>query len=125
MYYCPHEFYSSGDVEFFQQKSASIIIDALKKTKLLPLSPPDHDTNAQSYLAAIQTPLGMKLEEIEEIARASMAPGEFKDIRTTDPMVILRAKGVSSRNLLIRVAAYDTVQQRTTLSIQEIKAAEM
>ena len=42
-----------------------------------------------------------------------------------DPMVILRAKGVSSRNLLIRAAAYDTVQQRTILPIKEMKAADM
>ena len=40
-------------------------------------------------------------------------------------MVILRAKGRSSRNLLIRAAAYDTVQQRTILPIQEMKAAEI
>ena len=54
-----------------------------------------------------------------------MAPGEVEAIRTTDPMVILRAKGISSRNLLIRAADYDTVQQRTILPIQEMNAAEM
>ena len=54
-----------------------------------------------------------------------MAPGEFEAIRATDLMVTLRAKGISSRKLLIRAADYDTVQQRTTLPIQEIKAAEM
>ena len=46
-------------------------------------------------------------------------------IRTTDPMVILRARGDQSRNLLIRGAAYDIVHQRTILPIQEIKADEM
>ena len=54
-----------------------------------------------------------------------MAPGEVKAISTTDPMVILRAKGRSSRNLLIRAAAYDTVQQRKIIPIQEMKAAAM
>ena len=54
-----------------------------------------------------------------------MEPGEVKTIRTTDPMVVLREKGRSSRNLLIRVTAYDTVQQRTPPPIQDIKAAEM
>ena len=29
----------------FQQQSARVIITELKKTKLLPLAPPDHDTN--------------------------------------------------------------------------------
>ena len=54
-----------------------------------------------------------------------MAPGEVEAIRTTDPMVILRAKGRSSRNLLIRAADYDTVQQRKIIPIQEMNAAEM
>ena len=54
-----------------------------------------------------------------------MAPVVFDVIRTTDPMVILRARGRPSRNLLIRGAAYDTVHQRTILPIQEMKAAEM
>ena len=87
-----------------QQQSAFCIIGDFKKTKLLTLSPPDHDTNSQGFLAATQTPSGMKSEEIEDISRASMAPGEVKAIRMTEPMVILRVKGVSSMNLLIRFA---------------------
>ena len=38
-----------------------------------------------------------------------MAPVTVNVIRTTDPMVILIAKGRSPRNLLIQSAAYDTV----------------
>ena len=102
----------------FQQQSACVIIGAFKKTKLLPLDPPDHNTNTQACLAATQTPSGKKSEEIEEIARASMAPVAVDVIRTTDPMVVLRARGGLSRNLLIRGAAYDTVIQRTILLIQ-------
>ena len=40
-------------------------------------------------------------------------------------MVILRSKGRSSRNLLIRSAAYDNVQQRKVLPIKEMKSADM
>ena len=109
----------------FQQQSALVIIDAFRKTKLLPLAPPDHDTNTQAFLAATQTPSGKKAEEIEEIARASMAPVVIDVIKTVDPMVILIARGNQSRNLLIRGAAYDIVHQRTILPIQEIKADEM
>ena len=69
--------------------------------------------------------IGGKSEEIEEIARASMAPGEVEAIRMTDPMVILRSKGISSRNLFIRYAYYYTFQQSTIIPIQEMKAAEM
>ena len=61
----------------FQQQSACVIIDTFKKTKLLPLAPPDHDTNTQACLAATQPPSGNKSEEIEEIARASMATVAF------------------------------------------------
>ena len=93
--------------------------------KLPPLAPPDHETNAQVYLAATQTPSGMKSEEIEDIDRASMAPEEIEAIITTEPMVILIEKGRSSRNLLIRYAAYDTVQQRKIIHIQEMKSYEM
>ena len=54
-----------------------------------------------------------------------MAPVAVDAIRKTDPMVVLRAMGGSSSNLLIRATAYDTVQQRTIIPIQEMKAAEM
>ena len=54
-----------------------------------------------------------------------MSPGEVEAIRTTDPMVIVRAKGGLLSILLIRAAAYDTFQQRKIIPIQEIKAADM
>ena len=54
-----------------------------------------------------------------------MAPVAVDVINTIDPMVILRAGGNQSRNLLIRGAAYDIVHQRTILPIQEMKADEM
>ena len=54
-----------------------------------------------------------------------MEPGEVEAIKTTDPMVVLVEKGVSSINLLVRVAAYDTVQHRKIIPTQDINAAEM
>ena len=54
-----------------------------------------------------------------------MAPVSVYVIKTIDPMVILRARGDPSRNLLIRGAAYDSVKQRTIIPIQEIKADDM
>ena len=85
----------------FQQQSALVIIDAFRKTKLLPLDTPDHDTNTQACLSASQTPSGNKSDEIEDIARASMAPVVIDVIRTTDPMVIFRARRNESRKLMI------------------------
>ena len=40
-------------------------------------------------------------------------------------IIILRPKRRSSRNLLIIAAAYDNVQQRTILPIQEMKEVEV
>ena len=54
-----------------------------------------------------------------------MAPVAVDFIKTINPMVILRARGNPSRNLLIRGSAYDTLQQRKIIPIQEIKADEM
>ena len=54
-----------------------------------------------------------------------MAPVVIDVIRTTDPMLILRARRNESRNLLIQGAAYDIVHQRTILPIQEMKVDEM
>ena len=53
-----------------------------------------------------------------------MVPVAVADIRTTEPMVILREKGRSSSNLLILAAAYDTFQQRKITPNQEKKTAE-
>ena len=54
-----------------------------------------------------------------------MANGEVKTIRTTDTIVILKVKGIPSRNLLILSRDYDTVKQRIIIPIQEMKAAGM
>ena len=47
-------------------------------------------------------------------------------VRTTDPMVILRenVRCISSRKLLIREAAYDTVSTQTVLLLHQIKTFE-
>ena len=62
---------------------------------------------------------------MKDISRASMTPEEVGETSTTDPIFILIENVISSRKLLFRVAAYDTVQQRIIISIQEIKASEM
>ena len=87
-------FGSFGDVAFVSTTiSLCHRLMPLKKTKLPSLAPPDHDIKAQVCLAATQTPSGKKSEEIEEIARVSMAPGEVEAKGTADSMIILRAKG--------------------------------
>ena len=76
----------------FQISSDPIIINALNYKKILPLNPPDEDTNTQACLVAAQTPKGEKSEEIKVIARASISSEYVMVVRTTDPMVVLREK---------------------------------
>ena len=75
---------------YFRLSSATIIINAFKKKNIVPLTPPDEDTNTQACLAAAQTPKGEKIKEIKVIARASIAPEDVVVIRTTGPMVVFR-----------------------------------
>ena len=106
--------------------STSITRDYFKKAHLLPLSPPDEYTNHQAYLAATQISKFRKVDEIESIVKTRIAPREMEEIRTTDPMVILRENGRvnSSRNLLLTAATYNTIRTGTVLLIQEIKTVE-
>ena len=50
----------------------------------------------------------------------------MEEVRTTDPMVIMREKVrcIFSRNLLIRASVYDTVMARTVLPLHQIKTVE-
>ena len=62
------------------------------------------------------------------IAEDTVAPIQLEVTRTNDAMVIIRAKGSNqkpSRNILLQVAAYDTVHKHNVLPIQEIKRETM
>ena len=50
----------------------------------------------------------------------------MEEVRTTEPIVILREKGMcrASRNLLISAAEYDTMRYRTVLPLHQIKKVE-
>ena len=89
-----------------------------------PLSPPNIITNTQEMVASVQT----SSTGINLIAEGTVAPIQLQVTSTNDPMVIIRAKGSTqqpSRNILLRVAAYDTVRKRTVLPLQEIKRETM
>ena len=67
-----------------------------------------------------------KADDIGHVSKTIIEPIEMKEVRKTDPLVILREKGRgrSSRNLLIRAAAYDTLGTQTVLPLHQIKTAE-
>ena len=60
------------------------------------------------------------MDELESTGKSSDSPTDIEEIRTNDSIVILREKirGRSSRNLLLREAAYDTVRAHTAMIIQ-------
>ena len=104
--------------------SRNIIVDSFAKTHLLPLNPPNMITNTQAMVASVQT----SSKGINCIAEDTVAPIQLQVTRTNDPIVIIRAKGSThqpSRNILLRAAAYDTVQKRTVIPLQEMKRETM
>ena len=62
------------------------------KTYLLPLSPPDIDTNHQACLDGTKKLNRDKSDDIVSVVKASIGPIYMEEVRTTDPMVILRQK---------------------------------
>ena len=61
------------------------------------------------------------------IDRAIIDPEHVLVIRKTEPMFFLKYQGKfgSSRNLLLRAAAYDTVRHRTVLPLQQVTETDM
>ena len=96
------------------------------KTHLLPLSPPDIGTNHQACLAGTQQSNKDKVDDIGGISKSSIVPIDMEEVSTTDPMVILREKRScrASRNLLISTASYDTVRDRTVLTLNQINTVK-
>ena len=67
-----------------------------------------------------------KADGIGIIAKGSVVTIEMGEIRTSNPMVILRKKGrgIFPRNLLIRVAEYENTRNCTVLHTNKIKRVE-
>ena len=108
----------------FKVASGNIIVYSFAKTHLLPLSPPNIITNKRAIVASVKT----SSKGINWVAEDTVAPIQLEVTRTYDPMVIIQEKGSTQqtlRNIILRVAAYDTVHKRTVLPLQEIKRETM
>ena len=106
--------------EAFTVSSRNIIRESFTKPHLLPLSSPKMITNTQACVASVQT----SSKGINQIAEYTLAPIQLQVTRINDPMVIIREKGSTQQppiKILLREAAYDIVQKRTVLLIQETK----
>ena len=113
----PHELCPVEALYAFKVSSGNIIVDSFSKTHLLPLSPPNMITNTQAMVASVQT----SSKGINQIGEDTVAPIQLQVTSTNDPVVIIQ-ENVStqqpSRNILLRAAAYDTVQKRNIVPLQ-------
>ena len=103
--------------EAFALSYGNIIRYSFAETRLLPLIPPNMITNTQACVASVHT----SSKGINQIAEDTLTHVKLQVTRTNDPMVIIRAKGITQqpwRNILLREAVYDTVQKRTFLPLQ-------
>ena len=106
--------------EAFTVSAGNIIRDSFAKTRLLLLRPPNMITNTQACVASIQR----SSKGINQISEDTLAPIKLIIKRTNDPMVIIREKGSiqqPSRDILLRAAAYVTLQKLTVLPLQDMK----
>ena len=62
------------------------------KIHLLPISQSKKVTNHQACLVGTKTSKGWKSDDIELIANSIIEPAEVQEIRTTEPMIIIRGK---------------------------------
>ena len=83
-------------------------MDIFDKTYLLPLSPPNMETNTQVCVASIQSSsIG-----INHIKEDTLSPIKLLKTSTNNPMVIIQVNFSTqqlSRNTLLWAAQYDTV----------------
>ena len=102
---------------WFTQKAAPIVIRSFSKMNLFPYN----NSAAGACTAVMQCSEEEKSIELEQMARAAINIQPFTIARTSAPMTILRAKGYSGRNLLIRSAAYKFLNKTLLLPSQEIR----
>ena len=104
----------------FKVSAGNIIRDSFVKTMLLLLIPHELTINSQACAASIQVASEPPAKEINNRSCPKVAPIELQVTRNDDPMVVLQAKGMqqSSRNTILRYAAYGAVIKGTAIPIK-------
>ena len=103
-------------------ESGRTIVRSFEKTNLLPLRPPsDVEYAGFACVSSIQCGTGKKATELEIVKGEVLGSNALTEKRTSNEMVILKAKNDTSRNLLIRAAAYEVVNKTVVVPAQELK----
>ena len=112
----------------FTVRSATVIQNAFKKTKLCPLEPPSTNTDVSSLvlMSAMQCASGKKAVELEVMGRDAMNIRDIvvKKASAMDILKICNREDDQSRALLIRSFAYNNMQKTLLKPIQEMKAIQ-
>ena len=106
--------------ESFTLSAVNIIRDIFAKDNLPPLIPPNTIINKQAYVSSIQT----SSKGINQIVEEIPAPINLIKTRNKKPMVIILEKGITqkpTRYILLQTTAYNTVQKKTVLHLQDTK----
>ena len=92
------------------------------ENKATPFIYPKLTTNTQACAASVRVSSGAKAEEIKNISRQKVVPIKLQVTRNDDTMVVLQEKGTkqSSRNIILRDAAYEALRKRTVIPIQDM-----
>ena len=95
---------------------------SFKKTHLVPLRlPTTIKFGAFACVSSIQCGSGKKASELEAVKADAFSTATLTQERTSNEMVIIKAKNDTSRTLLIRTAAYNAVYHSVVIPAQKLK----
>ena len=104
----------------FKASSEKIFKNIFLKTNLLPLIPPEFDTDNQSCVAFVQVYFWYKDDNINGISHHTIVPVEVQELRSYDPMVVFLSKGIEQvfRNIFLQASVYDNAKKQTIIPLQ-------
>ena len=90
----------------------TIIVKSFEKTHFVLIHPSNsHKTAASACLVALELRTGKKSMELGVIRENIMNPQPLRKILTGNPVVTLQVQSNTSHNLVIRSAAYNSINQ--------------
>ena len=95
-------------------------------TNLVPLRPPTQtEFTGYACVASLQCGSGKKVQELEVVKQDVMGTSKLTSKRTSNEKIILQAENSTSRNLLLRAAAYDIINKTVVIPAQELKDIQL
>jgi hypothetical protein len=109
----------------YKQRAASVIIGAFAKTRIYPLQAPSKDRQyaVGACSAALQCAEGKKATEINIVAQEALGIIAYKSVLTSPNSTVIfqEVEQDSSRNLLNWSVAFDAINRKLIVPVQEMK----